>query len=268
MKEYLKQILSEGRPRRPERGLVREYLQARILQSLQETGAFLNWAFHGGTALRFLYSIPRYSEDLDFALVHSDRPGRFQETLDSVKRLFEGEDYAVGLKVNDRKTVASGFIRFPGLLYELGISPHRNEIISVKLELDTNPPSGAVTESSLIRRYLTLNLLHHDKASLLAGKLHAVLTRAYTKGRDLYDLVWYLADPAWPPPNLVLLNSALSQTGWVGAKPTEDNWRQLVAKRLDNVKWDQAVEDVRPFLERSADLNLLTKENCQRLLLG
>ncbi len=267
MKDYLRQLLADRKKGLPERGLVREYLQARILQSLQESGAFLNWAFHGGTALRFLYSIPRYSEDLDFALIHPERDCRFREILDAIKRFFEGEDYVIGLTVNDRKTVFSGFIRFPGLLYELGLSPHRNEAISVKLEIDTNPPPGAVTETSLIRRYITLNLLHHDRSSLLAGKLHAVLTRRYTKGRDLYDLVWYLADPAWPSPNLDLLNSALSQTGWTGPKLTEKTWRQQVVKRLDELKWDRAVADVRPFLERQSELSLLTKENCRRLLL-
>lgn len=268
MKDYLAQLLRERKAGLSDRGLVREYLQARILQSLQESGAFLNWAFHGGTALRFLYSIPRYSEDLDFALVDPGRDCRFRESLDAVKRSFEGEGYLVQLKVNDRKTVASGFIRFPGLLYELGISPHRDETISVKLEIDTDPPAGAVTETSIIRRYVALNLLHHDKASLLAGKLHAVLTRKYTKGRDLYDLVWYLADPAWPSPNLDLLNSALSQTGWTGPKLTEKNWRRQVVKRLNDLKWERAVEDVRPFLERHSDLSLLTEENCRRLLLG
>lgn len=266
MKDYLKQLISERRVGLPERGVVREYLQARILQSLQDSGVFLNWAFHGGTALRFLYSIPRYSEDLDFALVDPEHPHRFRDHLDKVRKTFEGENYTVGLKVDDRKTVASAFARFPGLLYELGISPHRTEVISVKLELDTNPPGGAVTETTLIRRYVTLNLLHHDQASLLAGKLHALLTRGYTKGRDLYDLVWYLADRTWPSPNLALLNSALAQTVWDGPRITEANWRELVAERLNKVKWDRAVEDVRPFLERQADLKFLTKENCLRLL--
>jgi len=266
MKDYLKQLISDGHARMQERGVVREYLQARILQSLQDSGAFLNWAFHGGTALRFLYSTPRYSEDLDFALVDREPSHRFRDTVDKVKKIFEGENYTVDLKVNDRKTVVSAFVHFSGLLYELGISPHRTEALSVKLELDTNPPAGAVTETSLIRRYVTLNLLHHDKASLLAGKLHALLTRGYTKGRDLYDLVWYLADRTWPPPNLSLLNSALSQTGWDGPVITEANWRNLVANRLDTVKWERAVEGVLPFLERQADLRLLTKENCVRLL--
>lgn len=267
MKDYLKQLLAERKPRLPERGLVREYLQARILQALQENGAFLHWAFHGGTALRFLYSIPRYSEDLDFALVHPGGDCRFREIVDGVQRMFESEDYAVGLKLNDRKIVASGFVRFPGLLHELGISPHRNEIISVKLEVDTNPPAGAVTETSIVRRYVTLNLLHHDRASLLAGKLHAVLTRGYTKGRDLYDLVWYLADPAWPSPNLIFLNSALSQSGWSSREITERNWRKLTAERLGDLQWNRVVDDVRPFLERQTEVNWLTEENCRRLLL-
>ena len=186
--------------------------------------------------------------------------------MDKVRNIFEGENYAVGLKVNDRKIVVSAFVHFPGLLYELGISPHRAEVLSVKIELDTNPPAGAVTETSLIRRYVTLNLLHHDKSSLLAGKLHALLTRGYTKGRDLYDLVWYLADRTWPSPNVPFLNSALSQTGWGGPVITEENWRNVVAERLSKVKWDRAVEGVLPFLERQADLKLLTRENCLRLL--
>lgn len=266
MKDYLQQLISERPAGLLERDVVREYLQARILQSLQDSGAFLNWAFHGGTALRFLYSIPRYSEDLDFALVDLKRSHRFRDYLAKMKTKFEAENYTVGLKVNDRKTVVSGFVRFPGLLYELGISSHRTEVISVKVELDTNPPTGAVTATSLIRRYVTLNLLHHDKASLLAGKLCAIMTRRYTKGRDLYDLIWYLADRTWPSPNLVLLNSALSQTCWAGPVITGLNWRQFVAERLKKMDWDRVLDDVRPFLERQGDLKLLTRENVLQLL--
>ncbi|MFH1037314.1 MAG: nucleotidyl transferase AbiEii/AbiGii toxin family protein [PVC group bacterium] len=266
MKDYLKQLISERKTGLPERGIVREYLQARILQSLQDSGAFLDWVFHGGTALRFLYSIPRYSEDLDFALVDPARSHRFQEHLAQLKTTFEAENYTAELKVNDRKTVVSAFVRFPGLLHELGISPHQTEVISVKIEVDTNPPPGAITETTLIRKYVTLNLCHHDRASLLAGKVNAVLMREYTKGRDLYDLVWYLADRTWPPPNLNLLNAGLIQTGWEGPVATPSNWRQLLADRLEKVRWEQAISDVRPFLERQSDLNIITKDNCLNLL--
>lgn len=102
-------------------------------------------------------------------------------------------------------------------------------------------------------------LLHHDRASLLAGKLHAVLTRKYTKGRDLYDLVWYLSDATWPPPNLVLLNNALQQSGWE-PDVTSQTWRPLIADRLARVNWDQALADVSPFLEREQDAALVSED--------
>ena len=119
-----------------------------------------------------------------------------------------------------------------------------------------------------MRRHETLRLFHHDRASLLAGKLHAVLERPYTKGRDLYDLVWYLADRGWPPPNLPLLNAALRQTGRTDAALTAETWRTAVAEKLEALDWDRAAADVRPFLERSDDAALVTKQNALRLLLA
>jgi hypothetical protein len=101
---------------------------------------------------------------------------------------------------------------------------------------------------------------------LLAGKLHAILQRPYLKGRDLFDLLWYLSDPDWPAPNLVLLNNALRQTGWPGPALTEDTWRGTVRERLRTVTWEQAVADVRPFLEPRADASILTVENMARVL--
>lgn len=266
MKNHLGQIIDDKQDNLLKRSTVREYLQARVLQGLQESGAFLNWVFHGGTALRFLYMIPRYSEDLDFALVRPGAADNFQALLVSIQKMFEAENYTLDVKVKAVKTVKSAFLRFRGLLYELGISPHGSEVISVKLEIDTNPPQGAEVTTTIVRRYVMLNLLHHDKASLLAGKLHALLNRRYTKGRDFFDLVWFLSDPSWPSPNLELLNRALKQTEWNGPEVTEQNWRALVIKRLEKVNWKQVTEDVRPFLERETDLSLLAKENCLRLL--
>ena len=101
---------------------------------------------------------------------------------------------------------------------------------------------------------------------LLAGKLHAILQRPYVKGRDVYDLLWFLSDPAWPSPNLVMLNNALQQTGWTGALLTEETWRPAVRARLQAAAWGQVVADVRPFLEPSANLDLLTLENLMHVL--
>ena len=82
-------------------------------------------------------------------------------------------------------------------------------MLMVKVEVDTKPPAGAVVTTSVVRRHIMLHIQHHDRASLLAGKLHAVLQRPYLKGRDVYDTLWYLSDPTWPAPNFTMLNNAL-----------------------------------------------------------
>ena len=266
MKEQIKQIIASAPDRLRARNLVREYCQARILQFLQEAGAFGSWIFHGGTALRFLYMLPRYSEDLDFALTIPSAAPDFVSIITDVGRSFEAEAYEVDSRIDDQKTVKSAFIRFPGLLYELGLSPHRTEVLSIKVEVDSHPPAGGVAETSIIRRYVLLNVLHYDKASFLSGKLHAIIMRSYLKGRDLYDLFWYMSDTSWPEPNYRFLNEALRQTEWKGSEITRTNWVSLVAKRLENVDWPKAVEDVRPFVERLQDFALLTKENMLKLL--
>ncbi len=247
---------------------MREYLQARILESLQRSGAMIPLAFHGGTALRFLFSHGRYSEDLDFALEGDRQSYDFRGYLKAIRADLSAEGYLVEIKANDQKTVNSAFIRFPGLFYEMSLSAMRSEVLAVKVEVDTNPPRGAGLATTVVRRFVVLQLHHHDKASLLSGKLHAILQRSFTKGRDLYDLLWYLSDPAWPEPNLILLNNALAQTNWNGGLVTEENWRSRVWQKLKTLNWSGIVEDVRPFVEPGFDLNLLAPANFERLLTG
>ncbi|NLB54390.1 MAG: nucleotidyl transferase AbiEii/AbiGii toxin family protein [Lentisphaerae bacterium] len=267
MKEHLRELIRQERNETGRRNLAREYLQARVLEALQEQGAFMRWAFVGGTALRFLYGLPRFSEDLDFSVLHESREPGFREAIRKVKRVLSLEGYDVSVTLNDRKTVFSSFVSFPGLLYELDLSQHREQVFSIKLELDTKPPLGSNSTTTIVRRHVTLNLCHHDKASLMAGKLHAVLSRKWTKGRDLYDLAWYLADPSWPEPNLSFLNAALQQSGWKGSTMTTDSWRLQVLEHLKIHNWKQARDDVLPFLEQTRDLELVSFESLEKLLL-
>jgi hypothetical protein len=266
MKAYLEQLISADPDPLSRRNLLREYLQARILESLQRSGAMIPLAFHGGTALRFLYAIPRYSEDLDFALERPAASYDFRGYLQAIDDQFAKEGYTVSIRLNDKKTVHEAMIKFDHLLYEFGLSAQRSEILSVKIEVDTHPPPGARMDISLVRRHVTLRLQHHDRASLLAGKLHAIFQRRYMKGRDMYDLMWYLSDPGWPAPNLTLLQNALVQTGWSGPVPNENNWRNILAARLSDVDWKQVEADVRPFLEGAEGVDLLTQENFEKLL--
>lgn len=266
MKEHLRELTEQADNALARGCLAREYLQARILESFQDQGLFLKWAFLGGTALRFLYGIPRFSEDLDFSLILPGHDTRLRSALAQTGRMLEREGYRTEMKISDRKTVASAFVRFPGLPYELGLSPHASQTLSIKVEVDSNPPPGARVETTLIRRHVLLHLCHYDKSSLFAGKLHAILSRSWPKGRDLYDLAWYLADREWPAPNFDLLNNALAQSGWTGPHINAKNWHEELTKRIKTLDWNKARADVRPFLSRERDMELVALETIVGLL--
>ena len=151
-------------------------------------------------------------------------------------------------------------------MHELGLSPMPSETLSIKIEVDTNPPKGAVCQTTVVRRFVVLQLQHHDKASLLAGKLHAILQRPYTKGRDLFDLLWYLSNPAWSKPNFVLLNNALSQNNWQDEPMNEHNWKAKVLSKLRTLDWKDVTRDVLPFITGSFDLDLLQYDTFKSLL--
>ena len=181
MKDHLIELVRQSPTSVDGRNLAREYLQARILASLQRAGAMIPLAFHGGTALRFLYAHGRYSEDLDFTLEANRQRYDFRGYLQAIRVELTPEGYTVELKVNDQKTVHSAFVGFHGRLYDLGLSLQISEVLAVKLEVDTNPPAGADLTSSVARRFVVLQLQHHDKASLLSGKLYSILQRLTPK---------------------------------------------------------------------------------------
>jgi predicted nucleotidyltransferase component of viral defense system len=258
VKDYLSELVRQASDALRARNSVREYLQARILTAFQSRGAMIPLAFHGGTALRFVYGSRRFSEALDFALERARDQYDFRGYLGAA---LEAEDYGVEVTFSDRRPVHAARLRFPGLLFELGLSPRREEVFTVKIEVDTKPPEGAVLETSVVRRHLTLQIQHHDRASLLAGKLHAILHRPYLKGRDVYDLLWYLADRDWPEPNLVMLNNALRQSGRTGRGLTSRTWPRAVEAKVAQFSWERAQQDVRPFLETTSEVALLSREN-------
>jgi predicted nucleotidyltransferase component of viral defense system len=115
MKDHLLQLIRSQTQPVQQRNLAREYLQARILESLQRSGAMIPLAFQGGTALRFLFNLPRFSEDLDFALERPSKEYDFRAYLKKIQSEFLAEDYEIRIRANDQKTIHSAFIRFIGL---------------------------------------------------------------------------------------------------------------------------------------------------------
>ena len=250
----------------PQRRLnaLREYLQAFIMRSLHESEAARAVAFVGGTALRFLEDLPRFSEDLDFSRVSAEgyEPVRWLEKL---KRDLHFAGFDSTIRWIEREPVQVAWVRTPHLLAEAGLSGHARQNLSVKLEIDIRPPAGAALQRTLVTRHFTFVVSHYDLPSLMAGKLHALLTRGYPKGRDWYDLIWYRSRRPPLEPNVQLLQNALDQTQGAGRYRAAD-WRTLLAARLADLDTRALVRDVQPFLERFDDAALLNGANLEAVL--
>ena len=158
------------------------------------------------------------------------------------------------------------FRKFPKLQFEAGISSFPEQNISIKVEIDTNPPLGAQTQSHIINKYFPLSFISYDVPSLVAGKIHALLSRKYTKGRDYFDLGWYLSRWKEITPNFTLLINALKQTHYSGIYPTPENWRHILINTIQKINWKIVIDDFQYFLENPSDLSVFTKDNLLKLL--
>lgn len=254
MVEAIKQQFLRGMSDEDKLNRAREYLQALSLRILDEKGAFKFMAFTGGTALRIIFGLKRFSEDLDFSLIRSGGP-----SFSEINEILLNGLGLTGLKAESRpkvkNTVLSTMLKFPGLLKELGLSPLESQNLSIKIEVDSNPPKGGVTQSTLIQKFFILNLNHFDLPSMYATKLHACFYRKYVKGRDFYDFIWYMSNKV--KPNFLLLNNAIKQTQGVSPKVEEGNFKEFLLKGVEKVDFNLARKDVERFLEDKSELRLM-----------
>lgn len=264
MKDHLIQQLEGVAPGGRE-NVAREYLQVYLLRLLHERGANAHLAFVGGTALRLLHRLPRFSEDLDFTRL-DDAPTTFDpdELFRTLRADLEDAGYRVSARAKRPGHVAQAWYRFEGLPAEAGWSRDPRLGLSIRVEADLHPPAGAGVETTLVHRFFAIAVRHHDLPSLFAGKLHALIARPWPKGRDWYDLVWYLTAQQGLEPNLELLAAALAQTGHTSIEPA--TWRSALITRLRQLDWSKVLADVTPFVERPQDLDALTPEAIEKLL--
>ena len=265
MKDHLLELVGEKSDPRDKRNVAREYLQANLLRIVHDLSLFEILSFLGGTALRFVHNLPRFSEDLDFSL-HREQPDVLRQLLRRAQGELSAAGYDVTMTLSEKTAVHKAFVRFRGLLHEMGISPNASENLSVKIEIDTRPPAGALLETTVIHKFFPLAIRHPDVPSLFAGKIAAILGRPYDKGRDYYDLLWYLT--RWPGlvPNTALLTASLAQTRKDAPSIQDKDWKDWIEKKFKSVSWETVQQDVSPFLERPGDRSLLTMENLLKLL--
>jgi len=266
MRDRLLEIVSGKEGYNLKLNAMREYLQAYMLRILFKNDFFQHAAFLGGTCLRFIYNLKRFSEDLDFSLRKSEGFD-FESVMGSLENELLNSGYDIRVRIK-RDGVDSGMFRFAGLLFEAGLSGRKEENISIKIELDRRPPLGARTETHIIDKYFTLGITSFDLSTLFAGKINALLTRNYVKGRDYYDLFWYLTAHRDLRPNMEFLKNALFQFKGDAGRVEADmkNWKSVVIETLTSVDWKKIRNEVELLLEDREALTLFTRDNLLLLL--
>jgi predicted nucleotidyltransferase component of viral defense system len=235
---------------------IREITQEVALAALGRTEFFKHAVFQGGTCLRVFYGLDRFSEDMDFILKETNRDFQLHPHLQAVSD--ELKAYGYGVEIADRSkvgvTVRKAFLKDDSLGKVLQLKyadrsgPARK--IRVKVEVDTNPPSGSGMEIKYVDFPFVSSVTVQDKPSLFAGKVHALLCREYVKGRDWYDFLWYTSQSARI--NYAFLTSALVQQGpWQHQDIQVDTQWCLthLEDKINSVDWAAAREDVRRFVK-------------------
>ena len=263
MIEALKQELAGGVSVEDKTNRAREFLQLLALKSLSDQDAFSHIAFIGGTALRIVFGLRRFSEDLDFSVV-STAGYDFGGLCGGLKKVFRLNGLNAVLERDREKTVNSAFLTFPGLPHALGLSGHKQEKLSVKLEIDTNPPGGWKTQTTVLNKTYLFGVAHYDLPSMFAGKLHACFYRRYTKGRDIYDLFWYLGRKVQP--NFEMLNNAVAQSQGRAPGVNAGNLREFMLERAANIDLVAAKKDIERFLEDKSELRLFTQDTLSAVI--
>lgn len=234
---------------------LQELMQHYILASLSRAGLFAEAMFHGGTCLRIVYGINRFSQDLDFLLKKPNPHFVWQPYLARVQHdcAQEGIDFEIQDKSDVDKAMRKAFVKTDsiGKVMTLGLPYGRQaqRKIRVKLEIDTNPPEGSRFETSYLSFPVTAPITVQSLASGFATKSHALLCRTYTKGRDWYDLIWYVGRRI--EPNLELLANALLQQGpWKNEKQeiTVAWLLNALRDKIGTIDWRVARSDVQRFL--------------------
>lgn len=248
----------------------KEIVQEVALYSLSLTDFFNNASFYGGTALRIFYNLDRFSEDLDFSLCVKDENFSLEKYFSSLSKNFEilGLNFTPQIKEKTKESnIQSAFLKGNTLEHILLVNPkmdiskyiQKNEMIKIKFEVDTNPPGGATYEYKYQMLPMPYKIKIYDESSLFAGKIHAVLCRNWkkrVKGRDLYDFEFYIKNGCLL--NLEHLKQRMVQTGHFkeNEQLSIETVKELLKLKFKEINFDQAKDDVLPFVNNVSRLNV------------
>lgn len=192
-KDFFKKYAEERNIPWQDRNILLEYLQTQILKALSLSTFNDSLSFMGGTCLRFAHGINRFSEDLDFDLMKKES-FNIEDLMTDVKNRLELQGFQVDARIKTTESIHIIFFRFKNVLQEFGLNVQGNEKILIKFEIDFDPYENIHTETKFSDSFNErFPMLINSLETLFAQKVVAIVFRPYQKGRDFYDLVWFLS---------------------------------------------------------------------------
>ena len=238
---------------------LKEIIQEIVLLGLWRSKFYEKAVFYGGSALRILYKLDCFSEDLDFSLIATEKDFDIKKYLGAVKSELELWDFEVSTEEKNKKnesTIDSAFIKANTLIHllkiDVNLKTHKNAVMKIKLEVDQDPAVGFTSELNYHLHPIPFTIKTMALPSLFAGKMHALLCRTRRtniKGRDWYDLIWFVKNSI--PCDLVYLKNKMAQTGHIDGSEalTREKLIEFLSKKIKEIDFDLAKSDVEPFLK-------------------
>lgn len=253
---------------------LREIMQEIALLGLWRSKFFEKAAFYGGTALRILHGLDRFSEDLDFSLLKPMSAFDMAKYLVALQKELEAFGFDVRIEQRNKavkSAVQSAFLKADTLNQLLVIQTAeeilhgvpQGQVLKIKLEIDTDPPPGFSTEAKYLLQPIPFAVKAYALPDLFAGKMHAILCRKWktrVKGRDWYDLVWYAAHH--PQLHLFHLEQRMRQSGhWKNKEAmSADSFHSLMHAAIERLSVDQARREVEPFVNNPDSLKIWSRD--------
>ena len=273
MLSTIEELINSYNPKNPNemKLALREVVQSIVLIGLSRSNFFAKASFYGGTALRIFYGLNRFSEDLDFSLIKPNENFELKRYFSSLEK--ELASLGLQFSIEEKQKAQDSAIKSAFLkgntkehilsVYGSNLNINANEVIKIKFEIDTEPPVFATFENKYRLLPSSYQVKLYDTPSLFAGKLHAVICRSWKnriKGRDLYDYVFYLAHNA--SVNLAHLRARLEDSGMLNKEDTFglDELKSMLNNRFETIDFEQAKQDVLPFITDKSQLELWNEE--------
>lgn len=276
----IKEWIAEYNPRNEEEILsaLGEIMQEITLAGLSRTDFFEKAAFYGGTALRIFHGLDRYSEDLDFSLLKPNSDFSiepyFKTILDEFKSL--GLTVSINEKKKTKQTaIDSAFLKAETIWQEIVLEDiiketgvRSNKTVKIKIEVDRQPPLNFKTEEKLLLRPFSFYVKCFSKSNLFSGKMHALLFRKWknrVKGRDWYDLEWYIKKGI-PLDVNHFLTRAKDTNDWQEDNISTEQIIELLDMKIKSVSFSSIKEDVVRFIKNDDVLSIWSPEYFRKLI--